>query len=153
MAATTLETVWRYLADTFAAIRPEDGYRQTVRTVTTDPLVLETLSSVLTPACVVLYDEGQSRNEADSMPDVDSYRMVFRTLWRVDAGGTDPMERVAAYANLRDDVRRALAADPTCGGVAIDTWLVSGSGPEMDSGRIFTRWDVAVTATVEDEAS
>lgn len=153
MAATMLETVWLYLAEAFAGIRPEDGYRHTVRTVTTDPAQLEALPTPLTPACVLLYDESASRTPAVSMPGVDEYTMAFRSLWRVDAIGTDTESRVKAFADLRDDVRRAVATDPTCGGVAIDTRIVTGSGPEIENGRIYARWDLTVTADVQDEAS
>ena len=153
MAAPTLQTVWQYWADTFGAIRSGDGYHHDVRTVTTDPLALEQLAGPLTPACVVLYDEAASGNTPVSMPGRDEQRMVFRTIWRVDATGLDTAGRVKAYADLRDDVRRAVAADVTCGGVAWDSRITAGEGPEMDQGRIFARWDVTTWADVEDEAS
>jgi hypothetical protein len=153
MAATALQTVWLHLVDAFAAISQENGYRLDVKTVTTDPTVLEALPSPNTPACVVSYDESVSGAESQVMPDQDMYRMVFRTVWRVDAPGLDTTARVAAYADLRDDVRRAIDVGRTCGGVAWEARLTSGSGPEMEGGRIFARWDVSVWAKVDDGAS
>lgn len=153
MPATTLETVWLYLAETLAGIATDAGYRTTVRTVTTDPAQLEALVSPLTPALVVLFDEEQSRTAANEMPGRDDAALVFRVLARVDCGGLDTAARVAAYADLRDDIRRAVASDITCGGVAWDCRIIGGVGPDMDQGRILFRFDVTVNVTLGEAES
>lgn len=153
MPATTLETVWLYLAETLAGISADTGYRTTVRTVTTDPAQLEALVSPLTPALVVLFDEEQSRAAAGEMPGRDDAALVFRVLARVDCGGLDTAARVRTYADLRADVRRAVAADITCGGVAWDCRITAGVGPDMDQGRLLARWDVTVNAVIDEAES
>lgn len=153
MADTVLYTVWTTLADTLAAISPTAGYRTTVRTVTTDPTQLEALPSPLTPALVVLLDEEQSRTVAEGMPGEDGAAFVFRVLGRVDCGGLDTAARVAAYADVRDDIRRAVASDITCGGVAWDCRITWGVGPDMDQGRILFRFDVTVNVTLDEAES
>lgn len=153
MATTTLEAVWAGLVEALAAIDPSDGYFRSVRTVSTDRLQLESLQTPLTPALVVLLDEQQTLTLADSMPSQDGATFVFRLLGRIDCPGLDASARVTAYAELRADIRRALARNATLNGAAWDTRIIGGVGPDMDQGRIVFRFDVAVSTTIADEAS
>lgn len=153
MADPALYTVWAALAEALEGIRVDSGYHTTVRTVTTDPLQLETLPGVLTPAIVVTFNEEATTREADSMPSVDQEVFVFSLLSRVDDTGLDSLSRIRTYANLRDDLFSAVRADVTMGGVAVDASIRGVSGPGLDQGRILARHDVSVWVVVEDSAS
>jgi hypothetical protein len=153
MADPALYTVWVALADALEGIRGDAGYHTTVRTVTTDPLQLETLPAPLTPAIVVVFNEELTTREAESMPEVDGETLVFSLLSRVDDTGLDKVSRIRTYAHLRDDLFRAVRADVTCGGVAWDVSIRGVSGPGLDQGRILARHDVTVRVSVEDSAS
>lgn len=153
MADPALYTIWAALASALEGIRVDSGYHTTVRTVTTDPAQLEALPAPLTPALVVMFNEEATTREADSMPGIDGEALVFTLLSRVDDTGLDKLSRIRTYANLRDDLYRAVRADVTFGGVAWDASIRGVSGPGLDQGRILARHDVVVQVTVEDSAS
>lgn len=110
------------------AINGQIGYHVTVHpdSVTLDPVNLLTMPvGALLPFFVLeLTDQGDRTFEpADMVED----RRVVAITWRHDVPGRSYDRKMIAFAQIEADLERALATDPTLGGLAVDIRLRQGT--------------------------
>ena len=141
----------RILASLVVALEGIDGsseYHHTVKTVSTDLMLLTSLPADRCPALLVVPElDGAARNYLMGSTKVDTYAVLIEG--RVDGHGLLMGARVRAFTELLLDIEYALTRDQSRGGIAVETQLHPPMGPYLGIGtdpQVHFQQRVTVTA-------
>lgn len=108
-------------------------YHHSIKTVSTDLMLLSSLPVDACPAVLVVPErEGSARDYLMGSTVMDTYAFLLEC--RVDGPGLTMGERVASYQRLRQDIEYALTLDQSRGGLAVETRLDPPIGPFLGLG-------------------
>ena len=116
------------LVESLEGIQAGLVYHHTVKTVTTNLLLLASLSSQQCPALIIVPErEGSQRNYMMGSTVADTYSYLIEA--RVDAPGVLMGERMEAHLRLKRDIEFAVTSDQSLGGLAVETRTEMVQGP------------------------